>query len=127
MALILRSEKGSALTIDELDGNFLYLSQSSAQATNQVSGSATTGSNDFIGSQSIAGDLTVTGSLRIASSSGEPLLTTQDFYALLPQVSASIHYLDDAAAAAGGVPLGGIYLVWDGDPGGSRWLTVRVV
>ena len=47
---------------------------------------ATTGSNTFIGNQTI--------------SSG---------YLILSQVSSSLNFVDDAAAAVGGVPLGGLY------------------
>jgi hypothetical protein len=51
MSIILRNVKGSPLTYNELDGNFIILSQSYA----------TTGSNTFIGNQTIQGNLSVFG------------------------------------------------------------------
>lgn len=47
------------------------------------------------------GSYSVTGSITISSGSSSPLV--------LPVVSASLDFADDTAAAAGGVPLGGIY------------------
>jgi len=51
--------------------------------------------------QYFTGSYAVTGSLTIASGSATPLI--------LPIVSASLNFNGDIAAAAGGVPLGGIY------------------
>jgi hypothetical protein len=81
MALIYRQTKGSALTIQELDANFQYF----------------TGSHAVTGSQIISGSLTITGSLTVSGST------------VLPLVSQSLNFVDDTAAAAGGVPLGGLY------------------
>lgn len=47
------------------------------------------------------GSYAITGSLTISSGSSTPLI--------LPIVSSSLDFEDDTAAAAGGVPLGGIY------------------
>lgn len=47
------------------------------------------------------GSHAITGSLTISSGSSSPLI--------LPIVSSSLNFADDTAAAAGGVPLGGIY------------------
>lgn len=81
MALTYRQTKGSALTIEELDANFQY----------------------FTGSHAVTGSLVVSGSL----------ITTGSFSAsgsmILPTVSQSLNFADDTAAAAGGVPLGGVY------------------
>ncbi len=81
MALTYRETKGSALTIEELDANFQYF----------------TGSHAVTGSLTVSGSLIVTGS---ASYSGSVILST---------VSQSLNFVDDAAAAAAGVPLGGLY------------------
>ena len=52
MSIILRGVKGSPLTYNELDGNFVFLSQSYAVIT---------GSNTFVGDQTIQGNLSVFG------------------------------------------------------------------
>jgi hypothetical protein len=49
--------------------------------------------------------MTVSGSLLVSGSSH----TIQNGYVILQQVSQSLNFVDDAAAAAGGVPLGGLY------------------
>jgi hypothetical protein len=83
MPLVLRSEKGSQLTFNEMDGNFTYLEELSQ--TGSFTGSfigdgsgltgipgvtpiatgsfATTGSNQFNGGQSISGSAVISGSL----------------------------------------------------------------
>jgi hypothetical protein len=55
---------------------------------------AITGSNSFIGDQIITGSITVSGS---------------NISHVFPVISSSLSFVDDAAAAAGGVPLGGLY------------------
>jgi hypothetical protein len=100
MGLTLRSTKGSALTIQELDNNFIYLSTQPA----------------------------ITGSFAVAAdSTGAVTMNVTSSYVLLPQISASQYYNTDAAAAEAGVPLGAVYLWWDGQPATSRYLTIRVV
>jgi uncharacterized delta-60 repeat protein len=80
---------------------------------------ATTGSNSFRGNQSISGSLTVsgsvaqevTGSVNITGSlnvSGSVNVDGSGFI-ILSQVSSSYDFVDDSAAASGGVPLGGLY------------------
>lgn len=81
MALTYRQTKGSALTIEELDANFQYF----------------TGSHAVTGSQIISGSLAITGSLSVSGS------------IVLPMVSQSLNFANDTLAAAGGVPLGGLY------------------
>jgi hypothetical protein len=83
MPLVLRSEKGSQLTFNEMDGNFTYLEELSQ--TGSFTGSfigdgsgltgipgvtpiatgsfATTGSNTFIGNQIVSGSVTISGSI----------------------------------------------------------------
>jgi hypothetical protein len=51
----------------------------------------------------ISGSMLVTGSLAMSGS------FTQNGYAILTAVSQSLNFANDAAAAAGGVPLGGLY------------------
>lgn len=50
------------------------------------------------------GDAVITGSLYVTGSSN-----FSDGFLLFQQVSQSLNFVDDAAAAAGGVPLGGVY------------------
>jgi hypothetical protein len=70
--------------------------------TNQLSGSyGVTGS---VSATSLTGSLRVTGN---STYSGSQTVTTG--YVVLTQVSQSLNYADDAAAASGGVPLGGLY------------------
>ena len=100
MGLVLRSTKGSALTIEELDGNFTYLSSQPA----------------------------ITGSLTVAAdNTGQITMDVTGSNVVFPQISSSLYFQDDAGAAAGGVPLGGMYLQWDGNPVTTRYLTIRVV
>jgi hypothetical protein len=80
MALTYREQKGSALTIQELDANFQYF----------------TGSHAVTGSLIVSGSFAVTGSTSITGSLALPQL-------LLFQCT------DDATAAAAGVPVGGLY------------------
>jgi hypothetical protein len=81
MALTYRQTKGSALTIEELDANFQYF----------------TGSHAVSGSFIVSGSFAVTGSTSFSGS------------VVLPMVSQSLDFANDAAAAAAGVPLGGLY------------------
>jgi hypothetical protein len=70
--------------------------------TKQLSGSyEVTGS---LSATSLTGSIQVTGN---STYSGSQTVTTG--YVVLTQVSQSLNYADDTAAAAGGVPLGGLY------------------
>ena len=72
---------------------------SSQQITNYYKFAETASANTFYGTQTISGSLLVSGSSH----------TIQNGYVILQQVSQSLNFVDDAAAAAGGVPLGGLY------------------
>jgi hypothetical protein len=102
MALTYRQTKGSALTIQELDDNFQHFTGShSVTGSLVVSGSfEVTGSTSITGSSSFFGDQTITGSITVSGS---------NITHVFPVISASLEFIDDAAAAAGGVPLGGLY------------------
>lgn len=52
-------------------------------------------------------NVTITGSLNISGSSTS--IVANNGYVVLTQVSRSLNFTDDTAAAAGGVPLGGLY------------------
>jgi hypothetical protein len=60
---------------------------------------------DISGSARVSNGMTVSGSLLASGSSH----TIQSGYVILQQVSQSLNFVDDTAAAAGGVPLGGLY------------------
>jgi hypothetical protein len=64
-----------------------------------LSGSLVVDSNNPASVHQITGSLNVTGSAH----------TIQNGYVILQQVSQSLNFVDDTAAAAGNVPLGGLY------------------
>ena len=72
---------------------------SSQQVQNYFTFAKTGSANTFYGNQIVTGSLNVSGSSH----------TIQNGYVILQQVSASLNFVDDTAAAAGGVPLGGLY------------------
>jgi hypothetical protein len=51
----------------------------------------------------------ITGSLLVSGSSNTSGNSTVNGFTILSQVSASLNFIDDAAAQTGGVPLGGLY------------------
>ena len=69
------------------------------------------GSVNISGSITIAGGGTISGTASIATTAltASSLNPIQSSYVILSQVSASLNYADDDAAAVGGVPLGGLY------------------
>jgi hypothetical protein len=79
--LTLRQTKGSALTIVETDGNFEYFT----------------------------GSYTNTGIITAAGFSGSFTGSITSTYITLPIISSSLNFINDTAAAIGGVPLGGLY------------------
>jgi len=72
---------------------------SSQQIQNYNLFAVTSSANTFFGNQTISGSLLASGSSH----------TIQNGYVILQQVSQSLNFVDDTAAAAGGVPLGGLY------------------
>jgi hypothetical protein len=121
----LRITKGSKLTITELDGNFSTITSSVEANTgnittlnNRVSQSVIAfpnllaGANGAGGGLITSGNLFVTGTLSVSGSQ-----TYSGSANFLGRVIASgsgnsvlgSNYADDTAAAAGGVPIGGIY------------------
>ena len=74
-----------------------------------------TASNAVSSSYSLSGSYAVTASYANTATSASYAVTASYLnpvttgYVILTQVSASLNYADDAAAAAGGVPLGGLY------------------
>jgi hypothetical protein len=81
---------GSTLLIGNTSANFILF------------GNASTTSN-FFGTYNFRTGINVTGSLLVTGSANI------NGFAVYPQVSASLNFANDTAAAAGGVPLGGLY------------------
>jgi hypothetical protein len=67
-----------------------------------MEGFVVSGSNNIA---EISGSLNVSGSLSVQTGP----TTISNGYVILSQVSQSLNFSDDAAAAIGGVPLGGLY------------------
>lgn len=110
----LRKNLSDKLSIEQMDGNF-------AAITSSIEFRATTGSNVFIGDETISGSLTVTGSAQFGLTSSFNHLYATGARAqvridsenapaafLLGSITAS-NYATDIAAASQGVPLGGVY------------------
>jgi hypothetical protein len=111
----LRVVKGDKLTIEEMDGNFSAI-------TSSIEFRATTGSNIFIGNQTISGSVVITGSFQsrtsasfntiveITGSTAGIILNSGDKTRALQlgSITAS-NYPTDYTAETQGVPLGGVY------------------
>ena len=91
MALTYRGQKGSALTIQELDNNFAYFTGSHAiTGSLVVSGSLTTTGSTFLQDTIVQGALTVSGSLATFNYVSGALLTpTGSFTTPKPTFAAS--------------------------------------
>jgi hypothetical protein len=102
------SNTGLVSVYDNEDGNSivnLYGSSlliGNTRANSILFGNASTNSN-FFGTYNFRTGINVTGSLLVTGSANI------NGFTVLPQVSASLNFIDDAAAAASGVPLGGLY------------------
>jgi hypothetical protein len=83
-----------------LYGSTLLIGNTSANSI--LFGNASTNSN-FLGTYNFRTGINVTGSLLVTGSANINGFMTY------PQVSASLNFIDDTAAASGGVPLGGLY------------------
>lgn len=112
--VVLRKNLSDKLSIEQMDGNFSAI-------TSSIEFRATTGSNVFIGDETISGSLTVTGSAQFGLTSSFNHLYATGARAqvridsenapaafLLGSITAS-NYISDTAAASQGVPLGGVY------------------
>jgi len=88
----------------------IKVSGSAASVTGSFSGSFS-GSFFGSGSQSVSASYALTASFVLPLSQSFALSGsfTQAGYHILTTVSQSLNYVDDVAAAAGGVPLGGLY------------------
>jgi hypothetical protein len=110
----LRKNLSDKLSIEQMDGNFSAI-------TSSIEFRATTGSNVFIGDETISGSLTVTGSAQFGLTSSFNHLYATGARAqlrvdsgnapsamLLGSITAS-NYVSDNSATGQGVPLGGVY------------------
>lgn len=89
---------GSFVPYDSMYGQIGPTGPAGPSGSVNTASLATTGSNTFKGNQVVTGSITVTGSIQ-----------QNDGYLVLAKVSQSLDFPDDIQAAAGGVPLGGIY------------------
>jgi hypothetical protein len=112
--VITRQDLTDKLSIQQMDNNFM-------QITSSIEFRATTGSNVFIGDETISGSLTVTGSAQFGLTSSFNHLYATGARAqlrvdsgnapsamLLGSITAS-NYVSDNSATGQGVPLGGVY------------------
>ena len=75
----------------------------------QITGSiGITGSADMVGAIDLDGGITVNGYATL-SHTGSNAATVTNGYVILSEVSQSLNFADDTAAASGGIPLGGLY------------------
>ena len=102
---------GGTVTTTEVVSNVVSQSISFASGSN-IFGDELTDIHQFTGSLaitgSIVGDLSASGLVTGNSGSFNGGLTANGFV-ILSQVSESLNFADDTAAASGGVPLGGLY------------------
>jgi hypothetical protein len=88
----------------------------------QAGSNGTSGTSGTSGSSGSAGTSGTSGFLNLTGTTNNGVITyngsggtvqsdvkIQSGYVVLSQVSSSLNFLDDTAAAAGGVPLGGLY------------------
>jgi hypothetical protein len=100
---------GRSNDVPNIEEGYFWVGNSGSVATptptaSLLIGYAITGSNTFVGNQTITGSLSVTGSFNIDND-----VKIENGFSILTSVSQSLEFADDAAAAAGGVPLGGLY------------------
>jgi hypothetical protein len=102
---------GGTITAREVVTNIVSQSISFASGSN-IFGDELTDIHQFTGSLSITGsilgDLSASGTVSGVTGSFDGGLTANGFV-ILSQVSESLNFADDTAAASGGVPLGGLY------------------
>jgi hypothetical protein len=114
MAVVYRVAKGSKLTIAELDNNFSELSSSAAFATlrtdiinTRVTQSVLAFPNLLIGANGVGGvGLITSGNLHVSGTLGVSgsIIASGSTNSVLAS-----NYANDGAAAAGGIPIGGMY------------------
>ena len=82
--------------------NLLIYNSTTGQLFYQGTGSLTVGTASYV--TSLVQDVSLTGSLSINNT-----MKVSGSYIIQPQVSSSFNFANDTAAAAGGIPLGGLY------------------
>jgi hypothetical protein len=114
MAVVYRVAKGSKLTIAELDNNFSELVAASASLAlktdiinTRVTQSVLAFPNLLIGANGVGGvGLITSGNLHVSGTLGVSgsIIASGSTNSVLAS-----NYVDDTAAAAGGIPIGGMY------------------
>lgn len=77
-------------------------------STTIIGNSTYNGDTIVTGSNTVSGSLSVTGGATF-SNTGSNTATIENGYVILTEVSQSLDFANDTAAAAGGIPLGGLY------------------
>jgi hypothetical protein len=107
------ANQSNIVTIDITTGQLYYTGSTTFVPVSSISASYVSGSSAIVtrlqvsGSAIITNELTLTGSLFISGSSNSAVINNG--FVVLTQVSQSLNFANDAAATAGGVPLGGLY------------------
>jgi hypothetical protein len=107
------ANQSNIVTIDTTTGQLYYTGSTTFIPISSISASYVSGSSAIVtrlqvsGSATITNELTLTGSLFISGSSNSAVINNG--FVVLTQVSQSLNFANDAAASAGGVPLGGLY------------------
>lgn len=96
---------GSLTVSANINGNLVGTASLATNAQNAVSASHAISASYLIG-QSPTSSYAITSSYAFTASYLNPI---ESGYVILSQVSSSLNFVDDTAAAAGGVPLGGLY------------------
>ena len=106
---------GSSKFGDTLDdahnftGSLIVTGSTTIIGNSTYTGNSTHNGNTIVtGSNTMSGSLSVTGGATF-SNSGSTSVTITDGYIILTEVSESLNFADDTAAASGGIPLGGLY------------------
>jgi hypothetical protein len=85
------------------------LADSLTQVSSSISASVATSAATASYVNNLIQNVIISGSLNISVSGSSNSIVANNGYVVLTQVSSSLNYIDDTAAAAGGIPLGGLY------------------
>lgn len=104
---------GSTKFGDSQDDNHAFTGSFELSGSSRL-GEHLTNSHLLTGSVSISGSFSLTGNSDFIGgstlqNSGSNTATVRSGYVILTEVSQSLNFADDTAAAAGGIPLGGLY------------------
>lgn len=100
---------GSTKFGDTLDDAHNFTGSLIVNGSTTIIGNSTYNGDTIVtGSNTVSGSLSVTGGATF-SNTGSNTATIENGYVILTEVSQSLDFANDTAAAAGGIPLGGLY------------------